>query len=267
MSRNELVGHKYFEGTVDVTDPCYNSSVLCRAKVIVKSGTYDCVVRRRTEHYVSGGVKKECQKIAGIGIYLNGVIPHRAQMELIDAIGVDSGLAGFFTNKPDYTDEEWSAFCDSIREGDAWIKDDGFFSSSGGSDGCYLVYAYRQDGEITALEIRFISSEYCEASVIEIELNEHGKKIVHILGDSYYADDGTDAPYRFTEYCWGYIPLKEVVENGMPDGDWYGELKQYITDCTEEQLDEIYEHYDNGKMPRVIENLTVDLPIGCYIIA
>ena len=76
-------------------------------------------------------------------------------MEEIGSIGVDAGLAGFFMNKPDYTDEQWTEFCESIRDGDAWIKDEGFFSSSGNGDGCYGVYAYKQNGEITALEIRF----------------------------------------------------------------------------------------------------------------
>lgn len=109
-------------------------------------------------------------------------------------------------------------------------------------------------------------SKYLEASAVTIELDDHKQKVVHFSGDSYYCGDGTDAPYRFTEYCWGYIPLREVIENGMPDGNWYAELKQYITDCTEEQLDEIYEHYDDGKMPRVIKKLTMDLPLGCYII-
>ena len=52
----------------------------------------------------------------------------------------------------------------------------------------------------------------------------------------------------------------------MPDGDWYSELKQYIKDCTEKQLDEIYEHYDNGKMPPILDDLTMKTPLGCYII-
>ena len=109
-------------------------------------------------------------------------------------------------------------------------------------------------------------SQYLEASAVTIELNDGGEKVVHFLGDSYYADDGSKTPYRFTEYSWGYVLLKDVISNGMPDGDWYGELKQYIIDCNEKQLDEIYEHYDNGKMPQVIEELTMDLPLGCYII-
>ena len=50
-------------------------------------------------------------------------------------------------------------------------------------------------------------SKYLEASAVTIELDEHGEKVVHFSGDSYYCDDGTDTPYRFTEDCWGYIPL------------------------------------------------------------
>lgn len=60
-------------------------------------------------------------------------------------------------NKPDYTREEWSNFCSSIREGKAWIKDEGFFSYSGLGDGCYPVYADKDiDGKIVGLEIMFM---------------------------------------------------------------------------------------------------------------
>lgn len=55
-------------------------------------------------------------------------------MEKIGSIGVDAGLAGFFHNKPDYSDEAWSKFCDRIRHGDAWLTEDGFYSSSGYGD-------------------------------------------------------------------------------------------------------------------------------------
>ena len=77
-------------------------------------------------------------------------------MEEIGSIGVDAGLAGFFHNKPDYIDEEWGRFCDRVRNGDTWLIEDGFYSSSGYGDGCYGVYAYKQDGAITALELRFL---------------------------------------------------------------------------------------------------------------
>ena len=44
----------------------------------------------------------------------------------------------------------------AIHNGDAWLTEDGFYSSSGYGDGCYGVYAYKQDGAITALELRFL---------------------------------------------------------------------------------------------------------------
>lgn len=122
----------------------------------VKSGTYDCRVWRQTERYEYEGEKREYQIVGIIGIYLDGVIPQQKQMVEIGSIGVDAGLAGFFMNKPDYTDEQWTELCEATRNGDAWIKDEGFFSSSGDGDGCYPVYAYKQNGEITALEIRFV---------------------------------------------------------------------------------------------------------------
>lgn len=104
---------------------------------------------------ICGKEYKDC-RVGVIGIYLDGVIPPQKSMKEIGVIGVDAGLAGFFMNKPDYTDEQWHDFCESIRKGDAWIKDEGFFSSSGYGDGCYPVFAYTVDDEIIALEIRFL---------------------------------------------------------------------------------------------------------------
>ena len=82
-----------------------------------------------------------CYDVIGIiGIYLDGVIPCQKEMKEIGSIGVDAGLAGFFHNKPDYTDDEWAAFCDRVSHGDAWLIKDGFYSTSGYGDGCYGVY-------------------------------------------------------------------------------------------------------------------------------
>ena len=116
------------------------------------------------------------------------------------------------------------------------------------------------------------SENYLEAIVLDISnerISSHEQeleKIVHIMGDSYFAEDGSNPPCRFVEYSFAYIPLKEILEKGMPDGDWYAQFKQYIQDCTEEELVEIYEHYDNGNMPTVITEISKDLPCGCYIL-
>ena len=154
--RRKKIGTKHFEGIVDITDPCYNRSVWCRMTAEVKAGEYDCIIWRNTDKGVYNGEEYKDVRVGVIGIYLNGIIPPQKSMEEIGSIGVDAGLAGFFMNKPDYNDEEWDEFCDSIRKGDAWIKDEGFFSSSGYGDGCYGVYAYKINNEIVALEIRFM---------------------------------------------------------------------------------------------------------------
>lgn len=151
------IGYRYFTESVEVTDPCYDRDVWCRMNnVKIKPGEYKCVAWMRPDTCTYDGKTYDDTRVAIIGIYLDGIVPDENKMEEIGEIGVDAGLAGFFNNKPNYTDDEWSEFCDSIRGGDAWIKDEGFFSHSGYGDGCYPVSAFRINGEIVALEIRFI---------------------------------------------------------------------------------------------------------------
>lgn len=155
--RKYKIGTKHFEGIVDITDPCYDKGTWCRMTSEVKPGEYTCRVWRHATKGVYNGREYKDVRVGIIGIYLNDIIPNVKLMQPIGEIGVDTGLAGFFMNKPDYNDEEWGRFCDSLRNGkDAWINDEGFFSSSGYGDGCYGVYAYKQNNEITALEIRFL---------------------------------------------------------------------------------------------------------------
>ena len=154
--RKYKIGTKHFEGTVDITDPCYSKGTWCRMTAEVKAGEYDCRIWRHATKGVYNGREYNDVRVGKIGIYRDGIIPNTKLMKHIGSIGVDAGLAGFFMNKPDYNDEEWDAFCESIRGGDSWIKDEGFFSNSGYGDGFYPVHAYKIDNEIVALEIRFL---------------------------------------------------------------------------------------------------------------
>lgn len=155
--RRKKIGVMDFGGSVDITDPCYDRDTWCRMNdVTIKTGNYTCMVWHHTEKGECDG-QPYCDKRVGIiGIYLDGEIPHQKAMEEIGIIGVDAGLAGFFHNKPDFDDEAWSCFCDKVANGDVWLDDIGFYSSSGYGDGCYGVFAYKKNGEITALEIRFL---------------------------------------------------------------------------------------------------------------
>lgn len=152
-----VIGYKDFTEIVDITDPCYNRDVWCRLNGIkIKAGNYKCVVWMRPDTVTYEGKTYDDTRVAIIGIYLDGFIPNENYMKEIGEIGVDAGLAGFFNNKPDYDNDQWSEFCNSIRNGDAWIKEEGFFSSSGYGDGCYPVRAFKINDEIVALEIKFI---------------------------------------------------------------------------------------------------------------
>lgn len=155
--RRKKIGIMDFNGSVDITDPCYSKDVWCRMNdVKIKKGEYTCMVWHQTDKGEYDG-KPYAHKVVGIiGIYLDGVVPAQKAMKEIGSIGVDAGMAGFFHHKPDYDDAAWAGFCKRVSHGDAWMIEDGFYSTSGYGDGGYGVFAHQQDGEITALEIRFL---------------------------------------------------------------------------------------------------------------
>ena len=155
--KRKTIGKKFFDGHVDITDPCYNRDVWCRMnQICIQEGWYTCIAWYHSERILFEKKQFFSRRVGILGIYLNGVIPLQKSMEEIGAIGVDAGLAGFFHNKPDYDDEQWAKICSQISQGDVWLNDDGFFSASGYGDGCYGVYAQKVNKQIVALEIRFI---------------------------------------------------------------------------------------------------------------
>lgn len=161
-----LRGQQEFGSVIDITDPCYKKDVWCRINdVHIQAGIYDCYFKtRETTIEFRGGHIQNCT-VSAVGIVLDGcMIPTEEQIEYVGEIGVDSGMAGFFENKPDYTSDEWEEFCDFIiKRGGfkqlAWKKPEGFFSVSGDGDGSYAVVgAKNEDGDYYALEIRFFDT-------------------------------------------------------------------------------------------------------------
>lgn len=162
--KKRKIGTKHFGPKVDITDPGYDKDTWCRINdVEIREGDYDCLVWERIEKFSLCEKEITSRTVSRIGIYLEGKIPSEEELLYLGEIGVDAGLAGFFSDKPDYTEAEWHQFCASIfpegkKWGSAWIKDEGFFSCSGEGDGSYpVVYATDGLGQITALEIRFLS--------------------------------------------------------------------------------------------------------------
>ncbi len=92
--------------------------------------------------------------------------------DCVGTICVDAGLAGFFENKPDFTNDEWSHFCDltfgnetdndfKVIDNCAYVKNGSnykcFFTSSGEGDGNYHVNVLKnKNSEIVAINIEFI---------------------------------------------------------------------------------------------------------------
>lgn len=164
------IGTMDFHGGVDITDPCYDKDTWCRINGLkIAEGEYECGVYYRQTLLTLYGKTETWDEVACIGIYLGGVEKtgsicnalensgeFPADWSLIGEIGVDAGLAGFFHNKPDYSNEEWTTFCDRLKgKDDTWITEDGFFSKSGGGDGCYVVFTHKNCGKIDAVEIHF----------------------------------------------------------------------------------------------------------------
>ena len=98
--RRYKIGTKYFEGTVDITDPCYDKDVWCRMTAEVKAGEYECRIWRHAKKMEYNGREYNDVRVGKIGIYLDGIMPNVKLMKQIGSIGVDAGLAGFFMNKP-----------------------------------------------------------------------------------------------------------------------------------------------------------------------
>lgn len=183
MKKFEKVGTIVLGKSVDVTDPCYDADTWCRATIKkVEPGTYGCYFsRNEREKRVSC-----CRIVLESGEFAEETAARveagRSWRNVSDFIGVDAGIAGFFSNKPDFNDNEWDnlhndmcsgriavgtrisekafpdAFLASKENGTAFSNgSDGFWTSSGWGDGTYPVYAMRNNKRhVVALEIRFM---------------------------------------------------------------------------------------------------------------
>lgn len=142
-------------GKIDITDPCYDKNICCRINdVKVEPGHYHCFFIMREG------------RVAEVAISLSCLLEEYG-WEPIGTIGVDAGLAGFFIDKPDYSDDEWQAFCDKLIEEDkinedsyVYLYDNAFFTESGWGDGSYEVFGIKENDKFRALKIVFIPEDY-----------------------------------------------------------------------------------------------------------
>lgn len=149
----KVYGYKEFPDKIDITDPCYDRNVWCRINNFqIPAGEYECYAQVLNDEETNGWG----ERISRIGIRTGKPDEYKE----VCSICVDAGLAGFFINKPDFTDEEWMDFVHQLNwDKEVWTIDCGFFSSSGFGDGSYSVYAGYKDDELVDLYIEFIGED------------------------------------------------------------------------------------------------------------
>lgn len=176
------------DGIIDITDPCYASDTWCaRFGHKVKPGTYKCFIDvvnfpskaicEESDHFLFATTKYKAgdlietddfriMKLTIVhsdveGKMLNKELMSSSAFKLIDSnIGVDAGLCGFYNHKPDFSDDEWDNFWQSLDRDRNYTCDckhgNGVTVSSGFGDGCYsLLEAKNENGEVIALSLDF----------------------------------------------------------------------------------------------------------------
>lgn len=151
------VGEIQLGAMTEATDPCYDKDVLCRINNIpTVPGKYLCYIEVKNEGI--WGNRVAVLRIVHEDLAEDATDPCLCGHH-IDNIAVDAGLAGFYNNKPDYTDEQWEEFVDCDDQ--YYIRPEGICSLSGYGDGVYAVYGHMNDNQkYDALEIVFIDDEY-----------------------------------------------------------------------------------------------------------
>lgn len=150
-------------GRVTVSDPGYNDDVWCLLKdVEVKKGNYIGIVYMGKEykrpHALQIVHEDERSSVPELDLE-NRTFENT--WTFLDSVGVDAGLMSMFKSgtKPNYEQDEWVKLCNKefIDKDYGCIDKSIFWSTSGGGDGCYPVYAYKNnEGEIVSLAVDFL---------------------------------------------------------------------------------------------------------------
>ena len=195
LKKNKIRFLNISDGILDITDPCYSKDSKWRIRLNVRPSNYRCnyYIGNRLEDYEIENEKKFyedfkknnksfIEKYPTVDDYIkseekdarsrcwaieisstslqNPIDFNSKRWEHVGQIAVDSGMAGFFNNKPDYNDTEWDKLCALCNKNpDTFVWNDskfGFFAQSGYGDGVYDVYTVKKrNGEIIAVKITF----------------------------------------------------------------------------------------------------------------
>jgi len=139
------------------------------------------------------------------------------------------------------------------------------------------VYSYISEMSPEEKKDNFDINDYVNSSgdfktVFGIETDSDGEKMVHLYGYCYYAGDDADAPYRSVEYSFFYLPLKDVVKNGLRLSETSNceNINTYIGEITYDEVIDFYENFvgesDGSAHPPIqVERISEDLEDGIYV--
>ena len=136
-------------GTIDITDPCYDHDVWCRINNFkILPGKYKCFYNNNIEGRVTESYIIHCEHTDTLNRW----------RKTDYSIGVDAGLAGFFISpKPNYSNEAWQLFCNALEQGSVIkLSEQGFFTSSGYGDGEYEVRVKIFEKKVVAVKLVFL---------------------------------------------------------------------------------------------------------------
>ena len=151
----KICEHTFKTGEITITDPCYDYKIGARyiqnfnvipGKYYFYAGHNDTI--SDSDYYNTSFI------MIHEGYQLN-----QDDMQYWDNlhIGVDSGMCGFFENKPDYSSEEWNEICEAFDENDYKLEfKEGVAIQSGWGDGTYFPTEWASVGKGTyALAVQF----------------------------------------------------------------------------------------------------------------
>lgn len=157
---------------VKITDPCYKDSTWCTMDIKLPEDNYRFIYYKGAQAEPSDfdetPTEEELQELTDDISSRNFILEIQKKgcdfpldspkYKKIGEIGVDSGTAGFFWNKPDLSDDTiWESFYKALNnQTDGVMLDDyGWYSWSGYGDGMYDVFAIKENDKIIAVKVCF----------------------------------------------------------------------------------------------------------------
>jgi hypothetical protein len=102
-----------------------------------------------------------------------------------------------------------------------------------------------------------------------IERDEDDEKCIHLEGNIYFNDDGSEKDWRVAEYYWLYLDI-DTAKRMIRDNTFYEYANASVaglSDATQKEAETLCAEYYGDEEPGTelhIKDITEDTPYGCY---